>query len=271
MGHGDILAQPLPGGLTMLKGDGSNIVVAAGPSGTLLVDDEYPNLAEKVQGALAAQNAPPVRIVINTHFHCDHTGGNETFARAGATIIAQERTAQRLHVEQVMSLYGRQAALAPVAWPKIAVRTRRRLQWNGQEVDLIALPAAHTDGDLAIFFRGANVLATGDIYVVHEYLPPYFDDLNGGSLDGMIAATQKLLELADDRTTIVPGHGDISSRADLRDYYDHLVGIRAMIKDAIARSVTEDDLVAQHPIEFFAGKGRGVDRWVRVVYREYHH
>jgi cyclase len=271
VGHGEIHTAHLRGGLSVLQGYGSNITVSTGPDGTLIVDDEYADLVKNVRASLAALHAPPVKMVINTHWHCDHTGGNEAFGREGALIIAHENTARRMQTDQVMSLYGRQAAAPPSAWPKVLVRSSLQIRWNSEDVDLVALDPAHTDGDLAVFFRGQDVLATGDVFVVGGYLPPYFDDLNGGSLEGMIAATDKLLGLADERTIVVPGHGELGNRTSLLDYHDKLIGIRSQIRDAIQRGMTEDEVVAQHPIESFAGLGRGVDRWVRIVYREYQH
>ena len=271
VGQGEIHTAQLRGGLSVLQGYGSNITVSTGPDGTLLVDDEYTELVRNVRASLAALHAPAVKMVINTHWHCDHTGGNESFGQEGALIIAHENTAHRMQTDQVMSLYGPQAAYPPTAWPKVLVRSSLRLRWNGEDVDLIALDPAHTDGDLAVFFRGQDVLATGDVFVVGEYLPPYFDDLNGGSLEGMIAAAGKLLGLADEQTIVVPGHGEVGNRNSLLAYHDKLIAIRSRIRDAIGKGLTEDEVVALHPIESFAGRGRGVDRWVRVVYREYHH
>jgi cyclase len=270
VGQGEIHAAHLRGGLSVLQGYGSNIAVSTGPDGTLLVDDEYPELVNHVRASLAALQAPPVKIVINTHWHCDHTGGNVTFARDGALIIAHENSALRMRTDQVMSLYGRQAAYPATAWPKVLVHSSLRLRWNGEDVDLIALDPAHTDGDLAVFFRGQDVLATGDVFVTGVYMPPYFDDANGGSLEGMIAAAQRLLGLVDGNTIIVPGHGEVANREGLVEYHDHLTAIRAQIKDAIGRGLTEDQVVALHPTAAIAKQGRGTDRWVRIVYREYH-
>jgi glyoxylase-like metal-dependent hydrolase (beta-lactamase superfamily II) len=270
VGQGEIHTAHLRGGLSVLQGYGSNITVSTGPDGTLLVDDEYAELVNNVRASLAALHAPPVKMVINTHWHCDHTGGNESFGREGALIIAHENTARRMQTDQVMSLYGRQAAYPPAAWPKVLVHSSLRLRWNGEDVDLIALDPAHTDGDLAVFFRGENVLATGDVFVTGNYLPPYFDDVNGGSLEGMIAAAGRLLGLVDEHTIIVPGHGEVGNRSSLLEYRDHLTAIRTQIKDAIERGLTEDQVVALPPTEAIAKQGRGTDRWVRIVYREYH-
>ena len=266
----EIHARALRGNLQVLVGYGSNIAVSTGPDGTLLVDDEYAAMTSKVRTALAALRSPPVKVVVNTHWHDDHTGGNEAFARDGALVIAQENAARRMQSDQVVSLYGPQKAYPPVAWPAITFGRSLRLHWNGDEIDVIHVGPAHTDGDAIVFFRKQNVMLTGDLFVGADYRPPYFDDLNGGSAHGMIAAADTLLGLIDEQTIVVPGHGDVTDRAGLQDYRDRLVSIRDRITDAIARGLGEDEVVALHPTEGFARAGRGTDRWVRIVYREYH-
>jgi cyclase len=172
--------------------------------------------------------------------------------------------------DQTVSLYGPQAAYAPIAWPRLIVQTSLRLRWNGDVIDIIHVGPAHTDGDVVVFFRTQNVLATGDLFVGHDYRPPYFDDLNGGSMEGMVAAADTLLGLGDASTIIVPGHGEVADRSSLVEYHDRLVAIRDRIRDAIRRGLREDEVVALHPTEGFARPGNGTDRWVRIVYREYH-
>jgi glyoxylase-like metal-dependent hydrolase (beta-lactamase superfamily II) len=266
----EIVGQPLRGNLQLLHGEGSNIVLSTGKDGTLLVDDEYASLAEKLRAALTTRGALPVRVVINTHFHNDHTGNNEAFGRDGARIIAQARAGERLHTEQTMSLYGKQAAYPQVAWPTTLVANSLRLRWNRDKIDLLHIGPAHTDGDLVVYFREQNVLATGDLFVTGAYMPPYFDDLNGGTAEGMIAAASRLLKLANTRTLIVPGHGPVTDRTALLQYRDRFVAIRSRIREAIAAGMSEDAVVAEHPADGFAPRGRGTDRWVRILYREYH-
>jgi cyclase len=266
----EIHSRALRGNLHVLMGYGGNMAVSTGPDGTLLVDDEYAALTPKVRTALAWLRSPPVKIVVNTHWHDDHTGGNEAFARDGALIIAQENARRRMQSDQVVSLWGPQKAFPPIAWPAITFDQSLRLHWNGDEIDVIHVGPAHTDGDAIVFFRQQNVMLTGDLMFGYEYGPPYFDDLNGGSAHGMIAAADTLLGLIDERTVVVPGHGEVTDRAGLQAYRDRLVAIRDRIRDAIARGLSEDEVVALHPAEGFAMAGKGTDRWVRIVYREYH-
>lgn len=245
-------------------------MLSTGADGALLVDDEYASLGDKLHASLRMLDALPVRVVINTHFHNDHTGNNETFGRDGARIIAQQRAGERMRTDQTMSLYGRQPAYPSIAWPTTSVKKSIRLRWNGERIELLHIGPAHTDGDLAVFFRRQNVLATGDLFVTGAYMPPYFDDLNGGTAEGMIRAAEELLKLANDHTLIVPGHGPVTDRKALQEYRDRFVAIRDRIRDAIAGGMSEDAVVAMHPADGFAPGGRGTDRWVRILYREYH-
>jgi cyclase len=267
----EIHTRALRGNLQVLLGYGGNIAVSTGADGTLLVDDEYDVLTPKVRAALAELRSLPVKIVVNTHWHDDHAGGNEAFARDGALIIAQENARRRMQSDLVVSLWGPQKASPQVAWPAITFDQSLRLHWNGDDIDVIHVGPAHTDGDAIVFFRQQNVIMTGDLMFGYETGPPYFDDLNGGSARGMIAAADTLLGLINEQTIVVPGHGEVTDRAGLQIYRDRIVSMRDRITAAIARGLSEDEVVALHPTEGFAKAGRGTDRWVRIVYREYHH
>ena len=265
----EIHTSPLRDNLYMLHGIGGNIVVSTGTDDTLIVDDEYRELDGKLMAAIGKITDRPVRFVINTHWHNDHTGGNEMLGKAGAIIIAHENTGKRMTTDSVMSLYGPQAAYGPAGQAKITYATSMRLRHNGETIDLIHVGPSHTDGDTVVFFREHNILMTGDIFVGYDYRPPYFDDLNGGSLKGMIAGAQTILGLTNDKTAVIPGHGEVATRADLVAYHARLIDLRERIKAAIARGDSEDAVVASKPVGDFARAGQGTDRWVRVVYREY--
>jgi cyclase len=253
----------------MLQGYGGNILVSIGTDGTLIVDDEYTPLTDKVVASIAELTDHPVELVVNTHWHNDHTGGNEALGRVGALIIAHENSRVRMMSDQVMSLYGKQAAYDEVGWPKITFPTSMRLHYNDNTIDIMHFGAAHTDSDAVVFFRERNVVHSGDLFVGYTYRPPYIDERNGGSTDGMIDATGALAELIDDNTIIIPGHGELATRADLLEYRAMLVAIRDRIKQAIASGQSEDEVVAAKPTSEFAQPGRGTDRWVRVVFQEY--
>jgi cyclase len=265
----EIHTTPLQDNLYLLTGVGGNIVVSTGTDGTLIVDDEYRELNTKLMVAIGKITDRPVRFVINTHWHSDHTGGNEMLGAAGAVIIAHENTGKQMTRDSVMSLYGPQAAYAPVGQAKITYSVSMQLHHNGETIDLVHPGPSHTGGDTVVFFRQHNILLTGDIFVGPDYRPPYFDDLNGGSLKGMITGTEAILGLIDDKTAVIPGHGQVATRANLVTYHERLVDLRERIKAAIARGDSEDAVVASKPVGNFARAGKGTDRWVRVVYREY--
>lgn len=265
----EIHTSPLRDNLYLLTGIGGNIVVSTGTDGTLIVDDEYRELNGKLIVAIGKITDHPVRFVINTHWHSDHTGGNEMLGKAGAIIIAHENSGKRMTTDSVMSLYGPQAAYAPAGQAKITYTASMQLHHNGETIDLVHPGPSHTGGDTVVFFREHNILMTGDIFVGFDYRPPYFDDLNGGSLKGMIAGAEVILGLINDKTVVIPGHGEVATRADLVAYHARLIDLRERIKAAIARGDSEDVVVASKPVGAFARAGRGTDRWVRVVYREY--
>jgi glyoxylase-like metal-dependent hydrolase (beta-lactamase superfamily II) len=265
----EIHTSRLRDNLYLLTGIGGNTVVSAGTDDTLIVDDEYRELNGKLIAAIRTITDRPVRFVINTHWHNDHTGGNEMLGKAGAIIIAHENTGKRMTMDSVMSLYGPQAAYAPAGQARITYSASMQLHHNGETIDLIHPGPAHTGGDTLVFFREHNIVMTGDIFVGFDYRPPYFDDLNGGSLEGMIAGTQVALGLMNDKTVVVPGHGDVATRAEVIAYHARLIELRDGIKAAIGRGESEDAVVASKPVADFARPGKGTDRWVRVVYREY--
>jgi cyclase len=255
--------------LYLLQGYGGNVLLCVGTDGALLVDDEYAVLTDKLVAAIAAVTAQPVKFVLNTHWHDDHTGGNLYFGRAGATIVAQENSRVRMQTGQVMSLYGPQAAYAPIGQPRISFESSMNLSFNGNSIALLHPGPGHTDGDTIVLFRERNVLLTGDLFVGYEYRPPYFDDRNGGSLEGMLRGVERVLSMADEHTVVIPGHGPMATRAEVESYRTQLVTARDSIKQAIARGESEDAVVAAHPMSAFARAGKGTDRWVRIVYREY--
>ena len=265
----EIKTSQLQADLYLLQGYGGNVLLSIGTDGALLVDDEYAVLTDKLVAAIAALTAQPVKFVINTHWHDDHTGGNTYFGRAGATIVAQENSRRRMQTDQVMSLYGPQAAYPPIGQPKISFESSMNLSFNGNSIALIHPGSAHTDGDTLVLFRERNVLLTGDLFVGHDYRPPYFDDRNGGSLEGMLRGLERVLSMANEHTVVIPGHGAIATRAEVESYRTQLIAVRDTIKRAIAAGDSEDAVVAMHPMNAFAGAGRGTDRWVRIVYREY--
>ncbi len=226
----------------MLAGSGGNMGLLTGPEGNLLIDDQFAPLSEKIKGAIAALNTGPIRFVINTHLHGDHSGGNENFKKLGVTLIAHDNVRTRMMKESV----GRQGQTIPPrdkeAWPMVTFENKLSIHLNGQDIDLLHLDRGHTDGDVVIYFRTANILHTGDAFVRYGY--PIVDVRNGGGFIQFVHQLQQIHDLANDQTTIIPGHGGIATRADVKALYDKLADIRDQVAAALKKGTKVEDIPA---------------------------
>ena len=254
----------------MLEGEGGNIVIAAGDNGVIMVDDEYAPLHDKIKAAIAAITSQPIRYLVLTHFHRDHTGGNEGFAKDGATIVAHASVAEHLKKGTHSGVTGNVVPPAPdIALPKQTYSDSMTVQVAGRTAQLTHIANAHTDGDTAVWFPDANVLATGDIVTFGRY--PNIDYLYGGSIDGEIAGVDAVLHMANDDTKIIPGHGPPGTRAMIQDYRAMLVTLRARVLDLMRKGMTEDEVVSAHPTADYDMNlhvnAQGAGNFVRVVYR----
>jgi cyclase len=254
----------------MLEGEGGNIVIAVGDDGIIMVDDEYAPLHNKIKAAIAAITPQPIRYLVLTHFHRDHTGGNEGFARDGATIVAHESVAVHLKAGTHSGVTGNVMPPAPdIALPKQTYANSLTVKVPGRTAQLTHIANAHTDGDTTVWFPDANVLATGDIVTFGRY--PNIDYLYGGSIDGMISGVDAVLRLVKDDTKIVPGHGPLGTRAMIQEYRAMLVTLRERVRDLMRKGMSEDEVVAAHPTADYDAKlhvnAQGAGNFVRVVYR----
>jgi glyoxylase-like metal-dependent hydrolase (beta-lactamase superfamily II) len=257
-------------GLYMMVGLGGNLAVSAGDDGVFLVDDQYAPLTPKIRAAIAAVSGGPIRFVLNTHWHGDHTGGNENLGRVGALIFAHDNVRKRMSEEQFMEALNRSVPASPEgALPVVTFTDAVTFYLNGDALHVFHVAPAHTDGDSIVHFRGANVIHMGDVYFSNGF--PFVDLSSGGSIEGVIAAVDLVLATADSKTKIIPGHGTISSRADLAEYRSMLVAIRDRVREGLARGQRLDELLAARPTrEFDETWGKGFidpDRFVRSVYR----
>jgi len=232
-GKYEFRVQDLGGGLHWLRGAGGNVLACAGPDGVLLVDSDYEPMAAKLQAAVAALGAGPARWVVNTHWHFDHVGGNAALAQAGATIVGHANQRARMATGQRIAILEEDVAPSPAAaLAGLTFTDSLTFHLNGETVDLWHVPAAHTDGDVVVRFRRANVVHAGDVFFHTGY--PFLDVSSGGSIDGLIAAVEAILALADDGTRIVPGHGPLAAKADLAVYRDLLREFRDLVAREMA-------------------------------------
>jgi glyoxylase-like metal-dependent hydrolase (beta-lactamase superfamily II) len=219
----------LGGSLHLVSRAGGNIAALTGPDGVLLVDAGFTQMEPKLRAAVAALSDEPVRYVLNTHWHFDHVGGNEALAESGAVIIAHENIRKTMSSGLHLAVLDRDVpASTGAALPAVTFKETLRLHVNGEEIEIIHIPGAHTGGDGVVRFRNADVVHAGDIFFNCGY--PFIDINDGGSIGGMIGAVEKILALCDDDTRIIPGHGPLAAKKDLEEYLAMLRGYR----DAVA-------------------------------------
>jgi cyclase len=235
-------------GVHMLESFGGNIGVLAGEEGILLVDAEWPQLHDKVVAAVTHISPQPIRYLVNTHWHWDHVGGDALFAKAGVVIFSSEQT--RAHISQAQKQNnpaGTPYAADPAAIPVVTVNSGTRFHLAGQTVEVIHVPPAHTDGDLIVRFVEADVIQTGDTFF-HGFYPD-IDQPHGGTIDGMITLYDTLYKMCGPHTKIIPGHGPVANRDDVREYQGMLKEVRSRVAKAVAAGMTEEQLVASHPLD----------------------
>lgn len=265
----EIKTVPVADGIYMLLGQGGNIGVSVGEDGVFIIDDQFAPLTEKILAAIGELSEQPVRFVVNTHWHGDHTGGNENLARGGSVVVAHKNVRERLNSEQFVSFLNRTVPPQPkAALPVVTFTDALTLHLNGDDIDVIHVGPGHTDGDSVIHFRSANVIHTGDIFFNGLY--PFIDERSGGDVAGVVAAADQILAMVDDDTRIIPGHGPIGNRADLKRYRDMLATVAERVREQKQAGKSRDDVIAAKPTsDFDADWGQGFlppDRWVGIVY-----
>ncbi len=257
-------------GVHMLVGSGGNIGVSSGKDGVLVIDDQYAPLSDKIKAAVAGISKDPIRFVVNTHWHGDHTGGNENMAGSGSVIIAHENVRRRMSTEQVNEFMKRTTPASPaIALPVMTFTDDVTFHLNGDELHVFHVAPAHTDGDSIIHWKNANVFHMGDTFFSGGF--PYIDLASGGHIDGIIAAADKVLALANDSSKIIPGHGPLSTKKDLIAYRDTLKTIRDRIQSQVSAGKSLDEVEASHPTkEWDATLGKGFingDQLTEFIYR----
>jgi glyoxylase-like metal-dependent hydrolase (beta-lactamase superfamily II) len=257
-------------GVHMLIGSGGNIGVSSGSDGILLIDDQYAPLTEKIRVAVSAIRPDPIRFVVNTHWHGDHTGGNENLGGAGAVIVAHENVRRRMSSENISEFFKRTTPASPKgALPVMTFTEDVSFHVNGDELHVFHVAPAHTDGDSIIHWKKANVFHMGDLYFHGGF--PFIDLDSGGSVDGVIAAAEKVLGLANDGSKIIPGHGPLATKKDLAAYRDMLKTVRSRIHSQVTGGKSLDEVKAARPTKDWdetLGKGFiNGDQLTEFVYR----
>jgi len=287
----EVHLMKVQGNIYMLVGAGGNITVQAGDDGVLLVDTGVAQMSDKVIAAIHGLSDKPLRYIINTHLHADHTGGNLTVARAGMTIAggnvvsdigasAADQAAViafQTVLDRMSAADGNQRATAQGAWPTETYTTpERKMFFDGEGIEIIHIPSAHTDGDSIVFFRRSDVISAGDIFVTNGY--PFVDLAHGGNIQGVIAGLNRIIDIAipadlqEDGTLIIPGHGRLCDVADVVFYQEMVTIIRDRVQDMVNKGMTLEQVQAARPTRDYDpryGSSGFVtpDRFVEAVYK----
>lgn len=232
--------------LHVLEGAGGNVAVFVGEEGVLLVDDKLPPASAEVKQAVAAITPRAIRFVVNSHWHRDHSGGNEALAIDGSVIVAHENVRKRMSVDGFIAVFGRKTQAAPPqALPVVTFTRDVTFHLGGEQISVVHVGSAHTDGDALVRFRKANVLHMGDCYLNGSF--PVIDSVNGGTFPGLIAAADTALGLVDAETRIVPGHGPIASREELREWRRMLSTVYERVQRSVAAGRSLEQIKAEQP------------------------
>jgi glyoxylase-like metal-dependent hydrolase (beta-lactamase superfamily II) len=252
----EIETVPVADGVYMLVGAGGNIGLSVGDDGAFVIDDQFAPLSEKILAAIAAVTDADVKFLVNTHFHGDHTGGNEAFGAAGALIVAHENVRARMSTDQFREIFNQPIPASPAgALPIVTFTDEMTFHWNGDTIRAIHVAPAHTDGDTILYFQNANVIHMGDTFFNGFY--PFIDVSSDGDIDGIIAAGYRALAISNEDTAIIPGHGPLSDAAGLAAWLEMLKVTRVSMQSLIDQGLSEDEAVAARPTAEFDGQYGG--------------
>lgn len=248
--------ETLRGGLHVVFAQAGNVGVSAGEDGVFLIDDQYAPMTPALKNIVSSVSDGPIRYVINTHFHGDHSGGNENLGNEGTVMVAHDNVRQRLKAGTFIKVFNMDTPPAKkAALPSVTFNSEMSLHLNGDEARIIHVEDAHTDGDSMVYFKGADVLFTGDIVFFGLY--PFIDVEHGGSIGGMIAAVDRAVGWIGEETQVVPGHGPVTDRAGLVSYGDFLKDTRNIISGLKAEGKSLEDIVEMNPFAKYDGKVGG--------------
>ena len=258
------------GNVYMLVGAGGNIGLSVGEDGAFIIDDQYAPLSDKIMAAIADLTDADVKFLVNTHYHGDHTGGNEAFGEAGALIFAHDNVRARMSTDQFRAIFDQSIPASPAgALPIVTFSDEMTFNWNGDAIRAIHVAPAHTDGDSILYFHDANVIHMGDTFFNGFY--PFIDVGSGGDINGIIGAGYRALSIANDDTAIIPGHGPVSDAAGLAAWLDMLKVTRVSMQSLIDRGMSEDEALAARPTaefdEQYGGGFMNRENYNRLLYQ----
>jgi glyoxylase-like metal-dependent hydrolase (beta-lactamase superfamily II) len=265
----EITTHEVVPGIYMLVGMGGNISVSVGEDGVFMIDDQFAPLTDKITAAVAALSDRPIRFVINTHWHGDHTGGNENLGKLGALIVAHDNVYARMSRDTEIGASNQVVPASPkAALPVITFNDNVTFRLNGEEIQVVHYRNSHTDGDSVIHFVNANVIHTGDIWFNGFY--PFIDVSSGGSIDGVINSITTLIAMADDKTRIIPGHGPLSDKQGMQGYLEMLKMVRDRMKKLIAEGKSLEEIIELKPnADYDDAMGKGFinpEKFLQILY-----
>jgi glyoxylase-like metal-dependent hydrolase (beta-lactamase superfamily II) len=256
----EVSVHSISGNIYYLEGSGGNIGLSIGEDGIVMVDAQFAPLTEKVVAAIRTMSDAPIRFLINTHVHDDHTGGNENFGAMGTTILARAN----VRVRMMQGIRG-STPWPTIALPVITFTDAVSLHLNGEDIHVIPVPPAHTDGDSYVYFTGSDVLHMGDVFRTNGY--PGIDGENGGTLQGTLDALQIAIDLAGPNTKILSGHGVVSTREDVRAFRDMILEVMGRVSRLVEEGKTLEEVIAANPTaDLDAQWGPRLDRFMPALY-----
>jgi len=265
----EIKVTKVAGTVYMLQGYGGNIGVCVGDDGILIVDDQFAPLADKIKAALKGISDKPVKFVLNTHWHFDHTGGNAYFGET-APIIAHENARERLQTGGTIHAFNMEIPPAPkAALPVVTFDDKLKIHINGEDIRAIHFPKGHTDGDIVVFFPQSNVVHMGDDFFAGMF--PFVDLESGGSVQGLIADVAQIIPMLPPNVKIIPGHGPLSNLDDLKKFEDMLRGASAAVAAAMKQGKTLDQMKKENVLANYADWGKGMlnaDLFTEILYND---